>query len=560
MKRLLIIFLIVLSPSILISQERTVGLIEKADGIYPGYTLFAPLNSETVYLIDNDGNLIHQWVGEYEPGHAVYLLENGNLLKTCVLNNPTFKTGGSGGMIRIYDWNGDVQWEYIYSSDNYCQHHDCIMLPNGNVIFQAWERKSKKDALSAGRKATLMRDDYIWVDHIVEVKPTGKNTGEIVWEWHLWDHLIQEEDKFKQNYGVVSEHPELVNINYTQSGPQSSAADWNHTNSICYNEKLDQLLVSVRNLDEIWVIDHSTSTAEASSHSGGKYGKGGDLLYRWGNPQSYSRGTPSDQQLFKQHNAVWINEGLPGEDNILVFNNGTGREDGDYTTVEEITVPIDNDGNYLISNDMPFGPESSVWRYISPNKTDFYAMNISGSQRLPNGNTLICNGPYGEFFEVNSNGDILWKYINPVVDGGILFQFDDVPSGQLGQTNTVFRAERYALDHPAFIGKDLTPKAPIEKYHTNVKDHVGNNSMITVFPNPSYDVIIIKIPVHVNEKIKIEVIDIYGDIIYSGYEEAIEEPSTISINISELDIQTGCYQIKLKSSKGIWNSRFVYLQ
>ena len=63
-----------------------------------------------------------------------------------------------------------------------------------------------------------------------------------------------------------------------------------------------QIMLSVFEFSELWVIDHSTKTAEAAIHEGGRSGKGGDLLYRWGNPRAYRAGTVKDQKLFGQHN------------------------------------------------------------------------------------------------------------------------------------------------------------------------------------------------------------------------------------------------------------------
>ena len=80
-------------------------------------------------------------------------------------------------------------------------------------------------------------------------------------------------------------------------------------------------MLSSRNRSEVYIVDHSTTTDEASSNSGGTYGKGCDFLYRWGNPQNYDRGSDNDQILRGQHSAIWIPENFPGEGNILLFNN-----------------------------------------------------------------------------------------------------------------------------------------------------------------------------------------------------------------------------------------------
>ena len=217
-------------------------------------------------------------------------------------------------------------------------------------------------------------------------------------------------------------------------------------------------MLSVRHFSEVWVIDHSTTTEQAASHSGGNSGKGGDILYRWGNPQAYGAGTAIDRKLFVQHNAQWIDAGLPGAGNMLVFNNGQGRPAGDYSSVDEVVLPVDGSGNYPLTPGEAYGPSTAVWTYEAPVLTDFYAKFISGAQRLPNGNTLIDDGTHGVFFEVTSPGETVWKYVNPVAAGGPLTQGDPVPF----QENAVFRALRFAPDYPTFQGRDLTPLGVIE--------------------------------------------------------------------------------------------------
>ena len=173
--------------------------------------------------------------------------------------------------------------------------------------------------------------------------------------------------------------------------------------------------MSVHAFSEFWIIDHSTTTAEAASHKGGRSGKGGDLLYRWGNPRAYRNGSKMEQRLFNQHNAHWIPHGLPGEGHMLVFNNGSGRPGGDSSSVDEIVLPVDSQGQYARNKRGPYGPAQAVWSYSAPKKSDFYSFFISGSQRLPNGNTLICSGANGTVFEVTPDKAVVWKYTNPVM-------------------------------------------------------------------------------------------------------------------------------------------------
>jgi len=441
-----------------ILTDRTVGLITKDTLAFEGYTLFAPNSSITTYLIDNDGLLVHSWESDYRPGQSVYLLENGNLLRTANVHNSIFYAGGSGGRVQILNWDGEVIWDYLHSGSEYCQHHDVEILPNGNVLLIAWEFKSFDEAIQSGRNSNLISENSLWPDYIIEVEPNGINDGAVIWEWHVWDHLIQNYDSSKLNYGVVSDHPELVDLNFVLN-TNTANADWNHTNSVNYNEELNQIILSVHNFNEIWIIDHSTTTAEAASHEGGNSGKGGDLLYRWGNPRTYDTGILSDTKLYGQHDAQWIDSGYPGEGNILIFNNGTGRN---YSTVDEIIPPLDEIGNYIITSGMAYGPDEQTWIYESENSTDFYSQNISGAQRLSNGNTLVCSGETGNFFEVTANQEIVWYYINPVTDLGILTQGDS----PVGTRNSVFKIRRYAPEYAGLEEHDLTPGEPIEKYET----------------------------------------------------------------------------------------------
>ena len=199
--------------------------------------------------------------------------------------------------------------------------------------------------------------------------------------------------------------------------PQISQPDWLHVNSLAYDADHDQILLSTFEFSEVWVIDHGTTTAEAAGHDGGKYGRGGDLLYRWGNPRAYRAGKVKDQRLFGQHNAQWIAKGLPGEGHILVFNNGVKRTGGAYSSVDEIVPPVDDRWRYGYAAGKAYGPDKAEWSYSAPKRIDLYAPFISGAQRLANGDTLICSGTNGTVFEVTPRGETVWKYVNPEKGG-----------------------------------------------------------------------------------------------------------------------------------------------
>jgi hypothetical protein len=461
-------YLLLLAISLLLTslpagaQSQMVGVIVNEDSAFEGYTLFAPKHYTMTYLIDNDGQIVNSWESDYEPGQSVYLLENGHLLHTSLWGaerNPTFSGGGEGGRVEEYDWDGNLIWEFDYSSDKYMSHHDIEPLPNGNILLIAFEYKTVEEAIAAGRNPNLLSDGALWPDSVIEIEPTLPVGGNIVWEWHVWDHLVQDYDSSKANYGIVGDHPELIDVNFWAEAGQAHA-NWNHVNSIDYNAELDQIMISVRGFSEIWIIDHSTTTTEAAGHTGGRSNKGGELLYRWGNPMAYRAGDSSDQKLFDQHDSQWIETGLPGEGNILIFNNGNQRG---YSSADEIAPPVDNDGNYTLETGAAYGPSEQVWVYTAPNKTDLFSEAISGVQRLPNGNTLICNGVNGIFIEVTSSGEIVWQYVNPIIDTGPLAEGETVPLDHRGHAlNAVFKIHRYAPDYVGLQGHDLTPSVLVE--------------------------------------------------------------------------------------------------
>ncbi len=416
-----------------------VGLIVNDAKATPGYTLINSLFSTNTYLIDNRGRVINTWKSDCNSGLGNYLLENGNLLRPGQAKNQAFQAGGAGGRIQEFTWDGKIVWDFTLSTETHLAHHDVCRLPNGNVLTIVWERKTAKEAIAAGRRPETIGDSQLMADSIVEIQPTGATTGKIVWEWHAWDHLIQDFDSTKQNHGDVGAHPELIDLNFGEgtiaamiakpeeldklrsigyiggAGRKAAPvrADWTHVNSVAYNADLDQIMLSVHEFGEIWIIDHSTTTSESASHKGGKYGKGGDLLYRWGNPRAYCAGTVKDQKLFGQHNAQWIPKKHPGAGHILVFNNGMRRTGGAYSSVDELALPVDAKGQYEYESGKAFGPDKVVWSYVAKKRTDFYSSFISGTQRLANGNTLICSGANGTIFEVTPENEIVWKYINP---------------------------------------------------------------------------------------------------------------------------------------------------
>lgn len=322
----------------------------------------------------------------------------------------------------------------------------------------------------------------VWPDKIVEIEPDGKMHGNVVWEWHIWDHLVQNNDPKKSNYGNPPDHPELLDFNVGRPVPapisedsleilrtrprmrnltlETRGSDIYHFNAINYNSELDQIVFSSPSLSEIFIIDHSTTSEEAAGHSGGLGGKGGDFLYRWGNPENYGKGDSTKRKLFFQHDVRWVEKGKPGARNLTVFNNDVpgGPDSLEYSAIYEISPPIDETGQYVMVDNKTFGPEGPVWTYIAPDTVSFWSSFISGAHRMKNGNTFINEGAKGRFFEVTPSREIVWEYLNPY--HGDIRKPNGDPVPLMPMVYSEFRSTFIPADHPAFVGKELKPLDP----------------------------------------------------------------------------------------------------
>ncbi len=368
---------------------------------FDGLTLFANLYGNNTFLIDNSGEKIHTWSSNYNCGFIAYLMPDSTIWRTDFYPGSVMQGSGSGGLIQQYDWDGNIIKSIFWSDSNHQQHHDICLMPNGNILFISWERKTPEEARAMGRLNAIYD---IWSEEIIEYDPVGDS---VVWEWHVWDHLIQDVDSTLPNYGVVREHPELIDINLG-TVPEG---DWLHFNSVDYNEERDEIVLASFFLNEIYVIDHSTTTEEARGHTGGRHNKGGDILYRWGNPQNYDRGDSTDRVFYGAHGPNWIRPGVWGAGDIIVLNNGDrpGTRN-DYSEIFQITPPLDSNGFYYIHPDSAFGPKTPTWYYS--NRPSFFTQLLGGVFRLPNGNTFVTLGMSSHFVEIDSGGMVVWSY-NP---------------------------------------------------------------------------------------------------------------------------------------------------
>ena len=465
------------------------GVLRRAEGAWDGYTLVMPLVSTKVHLVDLGGEVVHTWETGHAPGGWCYLMDDGTLLHAARQDeSPKFKGGGIGGIVRRLAPDGTVLWRYDLANDERCQHHDLEPLPNGNVLMIAWERVPKDEAIALGRRPELVGEVGLWMDMLLEVRPTPPLGGEVVWEWHAKDHLVQDYDPARPNFGKPAEHRGRIDLNFDHvppaeqnaeaaraeaarrqamaalgygggadepapppSGPPPTAppphdwdrsGDWTHTNAVEHDAEHDLLVLSSPELCQIFVIDHSTTSAEAATEQGGRFGRGGALLWRWGNPAFEGVGGPAQKRLFYQHDPTWLPRAPGGPLRLLVFNNGGERPDGrDRSEVLELELPFDPAAGFSVQAGRPYGPVKPVWSY--EDQATFFSAFISGARRLPNGNTLVCSGAPGRIFEVTPAGELVWDYYNP--HGG---DFEAPDHAGKAPPLALYRADRYAPDHP----------------------------------------------------------------------------------------------------------------
>lgn len=517
------------------AQTNTVGLINSSEDVYEGYTLLAPNNYDT-YLIDNCGLIVNQWTSEYKTSFsASYLMDNGDLLHSCKSDFLPFNAGGSAGRLEIYGWDGVLKWATNYTSESALTHHDMAILPNGNILLLVLEKIEHSEVLAKGMMKSDTED--LWSEKVVEISPNyGSTNFTLVWEWRAWDHIIQDKDPLLSTYGDVSSETGKLDLNYI-----ADDNDWLHINSIDYSVTKDQILLSSRSWQEIYIIDHSTTISEAKSSSGGQAGKGGDFLYRWGNPATYRRGEETDKQLFAQHSARWTNA-----DDIIIFNNGPFRPEGLFSDIIELKTPANGFG-YTLNNGSAYGPDAPYWTYQADPPESFYASRISSVQRLDDERVLINEGTAGRLFEVNRAGNMLWEYINPVTSQFIHAQ------GETPSRNEVFRADKYAYDHPAFKDKILTPGLPIE-LNPLPNDCIPSAISETHKSNVDFHIYdgIIYFKAPLKEKTNLEVYNLTGQLILS--ENILQGSATYKLS----GLSSQIYLIKLQNKKGSYTKLEFY--
>lgn len=417
----------------------------------PSYTLFE--TQELTYLIDNCGDIVNEWNVRNTDNHTK-LLPNGDMI--YIKSNRIF----------VKDWDDNLVSETRYNANDILLEYEVIVLENGNYLCIARQRLDLEEFDDLGYN--IIGNGFPrFMDMVVEIDP---NTEEIVWQWNIKDHMVQQRNSQSNNYGLIKDNPRKLDMDAI------SKFDWTNTetfmiNGFDYNPDLDLIALSMRKVGEVIIIDHSTTTEEAKSDAGGQYGHGGDILFRWGNPENYERGDSLDRFLYFQHNPNWIEHG-EHKGKIMIFNNGLSARN--YSSVEIIDPTMDSNNDFVLPENDPFELNSDP---ISINErttgTRFFSEYTSGAKVLPNGNIYVTIGQNQRLFEMTLSGEIVWEYF-------------------IENAGYIFRSVKYPLTFSGFEGKDLTPRGPLEfppstyncqLFSTSTSDYMPDTHEIKISQN-----------------------------------------------------------------------------
>ena len=377
--------------------------------------LYTPMNATDTYLVDGSGNIVHTWSSAYPPGLAAYLQDDGSIIRAGSINrvapqNPfvAFETRGEGkafnvgGIVERIAKDSSVVWSINYYGDTFAPHHDVLVLPNGNLMMPVWRAVTEEQAIALGRSPDQVGSDGLWLDSIVELQVSGTDDYTVVWQWNSADHLVQDVDPARANYGALAENPQLININYDDGKPPNNP-DIMHVNSVIYIPEFDQIVINSLNYSELWVIDHSTTTAEAAGHTGGRYGKGGDILYRWGNPTVYGKGDADVFNLSGVHDANWV----AADRQIIMFDNNSmsrGRHyPGGNAKLVVINPPLSADGTYELPPDQVFGPVHPVLAA----DLGFEEPSLGSVAKLADGSYFACHCNQAQGLFLDATGKVV---------------------------------------------------------------------------------------------------------------------------------------------------------
>lgn len=466
MKSKLILIICFLFSIQLFSQTQTpgvtVGLLYSDNcNISEGYILYTASQSNMVYLIDNCGYVVNEWTFNNTTGYpSAYLLPDGSVAKLNRVQN----TGAPYGIycLEQRDWNNNLIWEYCSSGRYEPMHSDLAYLPNGNFLVIVQDAHSATAAVQKGIDPANFGNAF-YSESVIEFERTGLTTGNVVWEWHLWDHLVQDiNPNIPSTYGVISNNPGKMDANIID--------DVTHFNSIWYLEDRDHIMLSNWKNDEIFIIDHGISSVEAADTLG-------DLLWRWGNPENYDLGTIVDKRLDGMHNPRLISNTNPLYPGMFSVHNNLYHNIAGLSTNRSAAVILD-DVYDAATNSYPKDPLTGRWlpndfNYVWYGDVfqgdNYYSQFESGVQVQANGNIILTEALSGRIVEVNPDGEVVWIYKTP--DSGGL-----VADQGFNSNGDLYKSEKYA---PTYSGIINTNTIGLVENNNSVSQDCENYTPLT---------------------------------------------------------------------------------
>ncbi len=520
------------------SAQNTIGVLSASDLVAEGYTLIPASGDKDVYLIDNCGRIVHDWNTECRETLANYIDKAGNLIRSC--REEGFATGGGvGGKLERYSWDGEREWFITIADDRYHLHHDFEVLDNGNILILAYERFTVKEWKELGSTTTLMEGD-VFSEAILEIQPVESKEYEIVWEWHLSDHLVQDVSADFIGFGDIMENKSKMDINVNTAG---TVKDWIHFNSISYNDETNQIILSSKFLNEIYVIEKTETSDVAAADSGGRYEVGGDFLYRWGNESNYDKSSSSGSQIANQHNVQWFGKET---NTISIFNNGDEGE----SSVLEVILPQTNEKNY-VNLEEHYEDASIVRTVLNIDEESFYSSVTSGAQRLENGNMIFTISKENRIVEVDKDNKVVWLYIIPINSGTRMNQGDNPEKG-----SSIFNINKYSSSYEGLVGRDLESTEPLEM-NADISDCLLQTGTTEVLLAGNVDCKLLNGRLSCDYDLtaskEILISDVYGDVL----QRLRPESDKGNINYDMTDYPVGLYIVSFVTESGIISEKLL---
>lgn len=399
------------------------------DKAFNGFTVLSPLSTPTVVVIDMNGRVVKTWEGvNNSAGGPARILPNGDVISAVGARPPHQE---SLGLVQL-DFDGNEVWRF--------DHNEQVENADGEMVWSArqhhdWQRPGlpggyyapgSEPAASGSRTLILthtnlinaaVTDQPLEDDRLIEVSWDG----EVTWDWRASDHV----DELGFSEAARDVIRRAVGFNRRRN-----SYDWLHTNAAAYvgpnhwydegDERFapDNIIISSRESNIVAIVDH----------------RSGAIVWRLGPDYRASDALAGIGQIIGQHNPHVIPAGLPGEGNVLIFDNGGAAGYG-------FPTPASPEGRNSVTRDasrvVEINPVTleKVWEYAvgGVEHYRFASHYVSGAQRLTNGNTMITEGADGRIFEVTPDGDVVWEYVSPYFTAN-------------GMTNRVYRAYRVPYD------------------------------------------------------------------------------------------------------------------